>query len=106
MNANVDGRDVNKVLHGVVLPLFVFVSANVLLFVLAFFHDEAASIILFPFYLLYLCLCGLVILMVNALLMIPKWKKHGTVWFMGLILPVCILVVEVLLSLADKGPIM
>lgn len=77
--------------HGVLLPLTAFISLNLLLFALVFKEGSWFT----PFW-YFVCCSILVILISNGVLMIPKWTRRWSVWLIGLIIPVCILAVEIL----------
>ena len=108
-----EARDDKKIVHGVLLPFAAFISLNILLFGLASLTFQApffgpfCAILVVPF-LLFVGFCVLVILMLNALLMLPRWKRRWTVWFIGSLIPVCALALEILFLVcfpyADLGP--
>lgn len=87
-------RDDKKIVHGVLLPLTAFISLNVVLFGVIFRADYSSFFVVF--FWLFVCFCILVILILNALLMLPKWKGRWTVWLIGSLLPVCLFVAQVL----------
>ena len=91
-------RDDKKIVHGVLLPLGAFISLNLSLFGLIFREDYSSFFGVFFWF--FVCLCILVILISNTLLMLPKWKSRWTVWLIGSSIPVCLFVAQVLFWLS------
>jgi phosphoglycerol transferase MdoB-like AlkP superfamily enzyme len=100
MNTTVYGRGFDKWSHGILLPLVTFIAGHVSFFALALVFTGGEAIgyyMLFsPLIFVVLVLSILLILGLNALLMIPNWKRRRTVWFIGAIVPACIVVAEVI----------
>jgi hypothetical protein len=106
MNANAGIRSDVRIVHGVLLPVAAFSFISLLFYVLKFasLGPDGLFIMILAFF-FFPGVCIPVITVVNLLLMIPKWKKRGTVRLIGSILPVCILAVEIY-ALATMDSIM
>ena len=85
-----------KMIQGVLLPLAAFVGCTLLFAVCVVFRSPDSGILVLPFSFIVL-FASPVIVVINSLLMIPKWSKRETIWLVGAIFPACLMIGEFIL---------
>lgn len=86
----------SKMIHGVLLPLAAFIACTMLFALCEIFRGPDSGMLVLPFSFIVL-FASPVIVAINSLMMLPKWRKRETVWLVGSILPACLFIGEFIL---------